>query len=84
MITRMVFVMIFGLKIDLSCTTKQKNKDDKEIVIAYASKSLKPAEKNYPITELKCLAIVWEVEHFHKYLIQKRFTILMDHTQKNG
>ena len=64
----------------LGAILAQKNKDDKEIVIAYASRSLKPAEKNYPITELECLAIVWGVEHFHKYLIQKRFTILTDHS----
>jgi hypothetical protein len=41
---------------------------------------LKPAEKNYPITEQECLAIVWAVEHFHKYLVGKKFTIITDHS----
>lgn len=45
-----------GIKAVLS----QKDKKGREIVIAYASRSLQGAEKRYPITELKCLAVIWE------------------------
>ena len=52
----------------------------KEVVIAYASRSLIGAEVNYPITDLECLAVIWAIKHFHKYLIRNKFTIITDHS----
>src|SRR6266542_5952668 len=52
----------------LEAVLSQKQ-EDQEIVIAYASQSLNKAEQNYPITEQEALAVVWAIEHFHKYLI---------------
>ena len=48
--------------------------------MAYASRSLTSAEKNYHIIDLECLAIIWLVKHFHKYLINKPFKIFTDHS----
>ena len=64
----------------LGAVLSQLDKDNKEVVIAYASKSLNNTQANYPITDLECLAIVWAIEHFHKYLIRNRFTIITDHS----
>jgi len=64
----------------LGAVLSQLNGDGKEIVIAYASRSLVQAEKNYPITDQECLAIMWAIEHFHKYLIGKKFMIITDHS----
>ena len=64
----------------LGAVLSQLNEDGKEVVIAYASRSLQGAEKNYPITELECLAIIWAVKHFQKYLTKRKFTIITDHS----
>src|SRR6266498_463771 len=64
----------------LGAVLSQLNDDGKKVVIAYASRSLVQAEKNYPITDQECLAIMWAIEHFHKYLIGKKFMIITDHS----
>ena len=48
-------------------------------VIAYASRSLKPAEKNYPAHKLEFLALKWAVsEKFHDYLYGNKFEAITD------
>ena len=61
-------------------TLSQISNDNKEHPIAYASKSLKKEEINYSATELECAAIVWAIEHFHKYLGTCHFTLITDHS----
>lgn len=50
-----------------------------ERVIAYASRSLSPAETRYPAHKLEFLALKWAVtEKFYDYLYGHKFSVLTD------
>ncbi|CAB4408573.1 unnamed protein product [Rhizophagus irregularis] len=73
-----------GSKIGLGAVLAQMNEDNKEIVVAYASRSTVGAEKNYPPTELECLAVFWGIKHFQKYLVGRKFIVITDHAALKG
>ena len=52
---------------------------DCEKVIAYASRSLNKAEKNYYITENELLSIRYFIEYYRQYLLGRRFRVRSDH-----
>jgi hypothetical protein len=47
--------------------------------IAYASKKLSNAEKNYSTIEKECLGVVWGIKKFERYLYAEHFVIETDH-----
>ena len=68
------FTLPFHLETDasgyrLGAVLSQADKQGKLRPIAYASRTLQRAEKNYGITQLKALAIVWAVNHFRQYFM---------------
>ena len=52
--------------------------DEQERPIAFVSKTLSAAERNYPQIEREALAIVYGVKKFHKYLYGQKFTLITD------
>ena len=64
----------------LGTVLSQKRTDDRLHSVAYASRALSPPEKNYGITDLETLAVVWAMSHFRHYLYGKGVTVYTDHT----
>ena len=64
----------------LGAVLSQRQEDGKRHPVAYASRALNPAEKNYSVTELEILAVVWGITHFHSYLYGGDVTVLTDHS----
>ena len=48
-------------------------------VIAYASRALNQAEKQYSVIQHECLAIVFALKQFRHYLLGRSFELLTDH-----
>jgi transposase InsO family protein/DNA-binding MarR family transcriptional regulator len=57
----------------------QQIQGERERVIAYASRSLNKAERNYCITEKELLAVVFFIQYFRQYLLGRRFLVRSDH-----
>ena len=47
--------------------------------VAYASRSLQPAEQKYAQIECEALRIIFAVRRFHQYLYCRRFVLVTDH-----
>ena len=77
------FTLRFDLYVDASDEgigmVLGQRQEGKERVIAYAGRSLNPAERNYSVTEREGLAVVEGIRHFQSYLYGRQFTIYTDH-----
>ena len=57
-----------------------QNQDDQRRVIAYASRSLSPSERNDPAHKLEFLTLKWAItDKFHEYLYGAEFQVFTDY-----
>ena len=65
--------------IGIGAVLLQEFEGEGKLPIAYASKKLLPRERNYSVIEKECLAIIWAIEKFRKYLFGEEFILECDH-----
>ena len=68
-----------ALGIGLGAVLSQKDSLGEERPVAFFSRGLNRAERNYSVTELECLAVVATVKHFSFYLESIPFKVVTDH-----
>ncbi|CAG8700505.1 10640_t:CDS:1, partial [Ambispora gerdemannii] len=66
-------------KLGLGAILSQLDPNRNERPVAYVSRGLSPAERNYAIHEMECLAVVWAVKYFRQYLLEQKFDLITDH-----
>ena len=63
----------------LGAILSQEQEDGCFHPVSYASRAFSPAERNYGITDLETLAVVWAITHFRHYLYNQQVRIYTDH-----
>ncbi|KAG1137458.1 hypothetical protein G6F37_011201 [Rhizopus arrhizus] len=76
----------FELHTDGACTAgigvilcQRDPRNNRAYAVAFASRSLSPAERNYGVSEVEALAIFWGIKKFAHYLTGTKFTVVTDH-----
>ena len=63
----------------ISCILEQRSSSGILLPVAYYSRALNKAERNYSTTELECLAIVWGFQQNKVYLTGHKTIVFTDH-----
>ena len=65
--------------VGLGAVLSQKQEDGTVRPIAFASRTLQVHEKNYGISEMEALGVVWAVKHFRHYIYGHHCMVFTDH-----
>ena len=63
----------------IGAVLSQLDSDKVEHPVAFISRSLSPAERNYNVTRLELLAVVWACQTLRPYLLCQKFLLRTDH-----
>ena len=64
----------------LGAVLSQKLEDQLFHPVSFSSRALSPSEKNYAVTELETLAVVWAIKHYRAYLYGHDVQVVTDHS----
>ncbi len=67
------------LGLGLGAVLSQEQPDGSTRPLAYASRTLQPHERNYAVTEMEALGVVWAIKHFRQYLYGHHCHVHTDH-----
>ena len=65
--------------VGLGAVLAQEQDTGTKAPITYASRTLQRHEKNYGVTELEALGVVWAVKHFRPYLYRHKCRVVTGH-----
>ena len=74
MVSMILWYIVMLPELVLCCVLMQKGK-----VIAYASRQLKPHDKNYPTYDLELAAVVFSLKSWRHYLYRVHVDVFTDH-----
>ena len=63
----------------LGAVLEQEQEDGQLHPVAYASRTLSKHERQYGITDLEALGVVWAAKHFRAYLLGHTSVVYTDH-----
>ena len=70
--------------VGLGAVLSQVQDDGAEDIVAYASRVLTKAERQYSVTRRELLAVIIFLDHFRQYLLGKPFLLRSDHGSLQG
>ena len=66
-------------EVGMGAVLLQKDDNNDERIIEYASKAFSDTQKRYSTIEKEATAIMWSIQNWHYYLIGKKFILETDH-----
>ena len=73
------FILQVAASHDRFGTVLLQKVEGKKSPMAYASRTLKASEQAYAVIEKECLALVWGIQKFYRYIYGTAFTVETDH-----
>ena len=65
--------------VSLGYILSQRDANNKDRVVAYGGRSLRPKERKWTVTEKECLSVVEGIRAYGEYLSHQPFTVYTDH-----